>query len=97
MLHEMGLFWSIPALVLATILTIITVLPWVPEDWAYGVCWVAPFVWFFLWGCITIPWCKSHMIKERLEWEAGSVPEKLPLPSPASDDATIAVPIATAV
>lgn len=92
MLHEMGLFWSIPALALATILTFVACLPWVPEDWAYGVCWVAPFLWGVIWGCITIPWCKRHMVKERLEWEAGKVPEKLPLPSMGSESAIAPAP-----
>jgi hypothetical protein len=78
MLHEMSLFWSIPALALAFILTFVACLPWVPENWAYGVCWVAPFVWAFAWGCITIPLCKRHMARERLEWEAGKIPEKFP-------------------
>lgn len=76
MLYEQSLFWSIPALILALILTIIAVIPWVPENWSYGVCWVAPFVWAFIWGIITIRWCKARMVRERLEWESGEVPGK---------------------
>jgi hypothetical protein len=76
MLYEQSLFWSIPALILALILTVIAVIPWVPENWSYGVCWVAPFIWAFIWGCITIRWCKARMVRERLEWEAGEVSSK---------------------
>ena len=76
MLYEMSLFWSIPSLILATLLTVMAVLPPVPENWAYGVCWTAPFIWAFIWGCITIPWAKARMVRERLEWEAGKVPGK---------------------
>lgn len=71
MLYDQSLFWSIPALILALILTVIAVVPWVPENWSYGVCWIAPFIFFLIWGLITIRWCKARMVRERLEWEAG--------------------------
>lgn len=76
MLYEQSLFWSIGSMILATILTVIAVIPVVPENWSYGVCWVAPFGWTFIWGLITIKWCKKCMVRERLEWEAGEVPGK---------------------
>ena len=76
MLNIMSWFWSVGSLVMATILTFVAILPWVPENWAYGVCWLAPFIWAFIWGIITIRWCKKEMVRERLEWEAGELPIK---------------------
>ncbi|CAI6090315.1 hypothetical protein V2G26_006133 [Clonostachys chloroleuca] len=84
MLYEQSLFWSIPTLIFAAILTVIAVIPQVPENWSYGVCWVAPFGFTFVWGLITITWCKARMVRERLEWEAGEFPRKIPSPSEKS-------------
>ncbi|KAF4122087.1 hypothetical protein GMORB2_7680 [Geosmithia morbida] len=75
MLYEQSMFWSVPSLILAAVLTVIAIIPQVPEDWGYGVCWVAPFLWMFVWGCISIRWCKKSMVRERLEWEAGINPD----------------------
>jgi len=73
---EMSWFWGIGALVMATILTVIAVIPPVPEDWSYGVCWTATFLWGVVWGIATIYIGKSRMVRERLEWETGRVPGK---------------------
>lgn len=75
MLYIQSIFWSIPALIIAIILTVIAVIPPVPATGAYGVCWAVPFLWAALWAFITIKWCKRDMVRERLEWEAdvGSV------------------------
>ena len=51
-------------------LTIISVIPQVPATGAYGVTWAVPFIWMTIWGIITIRWCKSEMVRERLNWEA---------------------------
>lgn len=91
MMYQQSLFWSIPALILAAILTVIAVIPWVPENWSYGVCWTAPFIWCFIWGCFTIRICKAKMVQERLEWEAGEVPGKeivSPVMSPVTSPVT---------
>lgn len=96
MMYTQSLFWSIPALILAAILTVIAVIPWVPENWSYGVCWTAPFIWCFIWGCFTIRICKAKMVQERLEWEAGEVPGKQivsPVLSPVTSPAAAISPV----
>ncbi|QPH11000.1 hypothetical protein C2857_002552 [Epichloe festucae Fl1] len=70
MLYTQSIFWSIPSLVLAAALTVVTVHPDVPATGAYGVCWAVPFLWWGIWGVITVWWCKKDMLRERLEWEA---------------------------
>lgn len=72
MLYIQSLFWSIPAIILAACLNVIAVIPPVPEDAAYGICWALPFLWAILWGIITIKWCKRDMVRERLEWQGAS-------------------------
>jgi hypothetical protein len=67
-------FWSIPALVLAVPLTVISVIPQVPATAAYGVAWAVPFLWAVVWGIITVRWCKREMVRERIEWERGDGP-----------------------
>ena len=89
MLLVQSLFWSIPALVLAVGLTVIAVIHSVPASIAYGLCWAVPFLWAILWGFITIKWCKSEMVKERLEWE-GDEPTVAKLRSPTRSDVTSA-------
>ncbi|KAF5724243.1 hypothetical protein FMUND_1035 [Fusarium mundagurra] len=76
MVYKQSWFWSIPALVLAVPLTVISVIPQVPATGAYGVAWAVPFLWAVLWGIITIKWCKRDMKREREEWELGVDPEK---------------------
>ncbi|RSL53338.1 hypothetical protein CEP54_010464 [Fusarium duplospermum] len=76
MIYVQSWFWSIPALVLAVPLTVISVIPQVPATGAYGVAWAVPFLWATLWGIITIKWCKKDMARERREWEAGIDSEK---------------------
>lgn len=71
MLLIQSIFWSIPAIVLAIALTVIAVIPPVPATVAYGVCWAVPFLWAFVWGVISIYWCKRDMVRERLEWQSG--------------------------
>lgn len=73
MLHVQSWFWSIPALVLAVILTVVAVIPPVPESVAYGVCWAVPFLWVTLWAFISARWCKHDMVRERVEWEANQI------------------------
>lgn len=70
MLYKQSLFWSVPSLVLAAGLTVVAVHPDVPATAAYGVCWAVPFIWWGIWGAITVWWCKRDMVRERLEWEA---------------------------
>lgn len=77
MLYVQSLFWSIPAIILAIPLTVISVIPPVPATAAYGVCWAVPFLWAILWGYITVKWCKKEMVRERLEWEADEGPPKI--------------------
>jgi hypothetical protein len=89
MLNQQSWFWSVPSLIMATILTVVAIIPQVPENWSYGVCWVAPFIWAFIWGCFTILMCKKAMVRERLEWEAGKVPEKMAPPSPSSEQPAV--------
>ncbi|KAF4340851.1 hypothetical protein FBEOM_5192 [Fusarium beomiforme] len=76
MVYKQSWFWSIPALVLAVPLTVISVIPQVPATGAYGVAWSVPFLWAVIWGIITIKWCKRDMKREREEWEMGVDPEK---------------------
>ncbi|KAM5373190.1 hypothetical protein ACJA88_008718 [Fusarium oxysporum] len=76
MVYKQSWFWSIPALVLAVPLTVISVIPQVPATGAYGVAWAVPFLWAAVWGIITIKWCKRDMKREREEWELGVDPEK---------------------
>lgn len=70
MLYKQSLFWSVPSVVLAAGLTVVAVHPDVPATAAYGVCWAVPFIWWGIWGAITVWWCKRDMVRERLEWEA---------------------------
>ncbi|KAL2692309.1 hypothetical protein Neosp_002715 [[Neocosmospora] mangrovei] len=77
MVYVQSWFWSIPALILAIPLTVISVIPQVPATGAYGVAWAVPFLWATLWGIITIKWCKKDMARERREWEAGIDSEKV--------------------
>ncbi|KAG6117097.1 hypothetical protein E4U13_001376 [Claviceps humidiphila] len=70
MLYKQSLFWSVPSVVLAAGLTVVAVHPDVPATAAYGVCWAVPFIWWGIWGAITVWWCKKDMVRERLEWEA---------------------------
>ncbi|EXL39564.1 hypothetical protein FOCG_17828 [Fusarium oxysporum f. sp. radicis-lycopersici 26381] len=76
-LYIQSIFWSIPAVVLAIVLTIVAVIPQVPASGAYGVCWAVPFLWAIAWGIITIYWCKRDMVRERLGWQAGVDGKKL--------------------
>jgi len=76
MVYKQSWFWSVPALVLAVPLTVISVIPQVPATGAYGVAWAVPFLWAVVWGIITIHWCKRDMKREREEWERGVDPEK---------------------
>ncbi|KAM0562928.1 hypothetical protein ACHAPJ_001769 [Fusarium lateritium] len=76
MVYKQSWFWSVPALVLAVPLTVISVIPQVPATGAYGVAWAVPFLWAAIWGVITIHWCKKDMKREREEWELGVDPEK---------------------
>lgn len=82
------MFWAIPALVLAIPLTVIAVIPPVPATIAYGICWTVPFFWCALWAVVTVAWCKREMIRERLAWEAGIEPPKIPSASPQSAEAS---------
>ncbi|KJZ76970.1 hypothetical protein HIM_03847 [Hirsutella minnesotensis 3608] len=86
MLYMQSMFWSVPALILAAALTVVAVIPPVPPEAAYGVCWAVPFLWAILWGVITVSWCKKEMVRERLEWEAdtGSAAKVSPSGAPES-------------
>ena len=87
MLHTQSWFWSIPSLILAAALTVVAVIPPIPPAISYGICWAVPFMWWGLWGIITVRWCKRDLVRERLEWEAGVEPaNKLPTPSPRSEE-----------
>ncbi|KAK2594698.1 hypothetical protein QQS21_007608 [Conoideocrella luteorostrata] len=70
MLYVQSIFWSIPSVILAAALTVVAVHPSVPATGAYGVCWAVPFLWWGIWGAISVWWCKRDMVRERLEWEA---------------------------
>lgn len=75
MLYTQSIFYAIPSLILAAVLTVIAVIPQVPATGAYGICWAVPFLWAAIWGVISIKWCKRDMVRERLEWEADIDPE----------------------
>ncbi|KAG5927076.1 hypothetical protein E4U42_002642, partial [Claviceps africana] len=78
LLYRQSLFWCVPSLVLAAALTVVAVHPDMPAEGAYGVCWAAPFLFWGVWGAITVRWCKRDMARERLEWETdnGTVENK---------------------
>ncbi|KAF5020875.1 hypothetical protein F66182_7091 [Fusarium sp. NRRL 66182] len=76
MVYVQSWFWSVPALVLAVPLTIISVIPQVPATAAYGIAWAVPFLWAAAWGILTIRMCKRDMKREREEWELGIDSEK---------------------
>lgn len=74
MLLAQSVFWSVPALILGAALTVVAVIPPVPEDVAYGICWAVPFLWAVLWAWITVKWCAKEIRLERSEWERDETP-----------------------
>lgn len=91
MLNKQSWFWSVPAIIMAAILTVIAVIPPIPATAAYGVCWATPFLWCFLWACITIRTCKKAMVEERLEWERSDGVVSKGFPSRSDENSEVAV------
>ncbi|KIW70410.1 hypothetical protein PV04_02682 [Phialophora macrospora] len=69
MIKVQSLFWSIPALIVATACTVVICIHPVPKDVAYGIGWGVPFVWIGIWVVFTIPWVRHDMHKETVTWE----------------------------
>lgn len=71
MLQLQSLFWGIPSLVLALPLTIIAVLPAIPEAIGYGICWAVPFLWAAGWGFFSTKLIQRDLRREKTEWASG--------------------------
>lgn len=66
MLAKLSLFWSISALVVGGITTAVV---WTTSDpISFGIGWTLPFVWFTVWGLITMPYVKRMLEHERHTW-----------------------------
>ncbi|KAK5104169.1 hypothetical protein LTS08_002054 [Lithohypha guttulata] len=74
MIYNQSLFWSIPPIIIAIPLTIISVINPVPATVAYGITWAIPFIWATVWGLVSLRWCKRDMVRERIEWESTQGP-----------------------
>jgi len=67
-LHQ-SLFWSVPALVIAIVLTVVICIHTVSDPVAYGVGWAVPFIWAGVWVPITVLWVRREMCEETDGWE----------------------------
>ncbi|RVX69644.1 hypothetical protein B0A52_06708 [Exophiala mesophila] len=67
MLRVQSWFWSVPAIMVAIVCTVLIVIHRIPKAVAFG--WGVPFVWAGIWAAITIPWMKREMVCERETWE----------------------------
>lgn len=66
MLRRLGLFWSIGAMVMAVVCTILVFT--IEIDAAYTVGWSAPFVWAGVWALITVWYVKKKLKEEKIGW-----------------------------
>ncbi|KAF2098429.1 hypothetical protein NA57DRAFT_39199 [Rhizodiscina lignyota] len=68
MIRDQSLFWSIGAICMGTVLTVIVCT--IKKEVAYGVGWATPFVWAAVWAGISVPWVRYMMHQETLTWES---------------------------
>ncbi|KAK3723902.1 hypothetical protein LTR37_001386 [Vermiconidia calcicola] len=67
MLVRLSMFWSLSALLIGG--AIIAVIWITPESVAFGIGWIAPFVWGGIWTPVTIKWVQRELLKEKRAWE----------------------------
>ncbi|KAF2491263.1 hypothetical protein BU16DRAFT_469383 [Lophium mytilinum] len=71
LLLRLSFFWSIGALAMATIVTILVYA--INEGVAYGIGWGIPFVWAAVWAIITTKWAQMALAEEE-RWFRQSAP-----------------------
>ncbi|KAJ5046930.1 hypothetical protein J3E74DRAFT_428270 [Bipolaris maydis] len=67
MLHQLSLFWALPAMVVAVGTTFLVFS--LKRDLSYVLGWVVPFTWAAIWAVTTIKWVQRELRIEQMLWD----------------------------
>lgn len=71
----MELLWAWSLTGIAVSVVVIVLIWTIKTDIAYGIAWGALHVWGFLGACVTIPWVKRSLAREKATWQTYQVSE----------------------